>query len=270
MKRKTTISIPAVLLAALFSALPGSISAGGAEDFFGGGDPFTGFSAGLPETVPVPGAVEPLPAGVFDAPPDKIYYLLPSQVDLSQVRPAPVAGSAADRGDLAAVRRWQTERTEAQCAAANAQDSATYDKFFGTISPFAIPTPDEVRKIFFKVRADTGSIVFLLKHKYERPRPFLRDPAITPCLEKESGYSYPSGHSAAARVFGLMLSDLVPANARKYMSYADQAALNRVIGGVHHPSDVETGKVLGDAIYKALKQNRNFNSDMAALRANLD
>lgn len=270
MKRKNGFALASVLLAAILSAPPAGAAAGGAADFFAGRDPFTGSRTGLPEAVPAPGAAETLPAGVFDLPPDKIYYLLPSQVDLSLVRPAPAAGSETDREDLAAVRRWQAERTEAQCAAANAQDSATYDKFFGAVSPFASPTPAEVRKIFLKVRTDTGSVVFLLKRKYERPRPFLRDPALLPCLEKESGYSYPSGHSTAARVFGLMLSDLVPENARKYRAYADQAALNRVIGGVHHPSDVETGKVLGDAVYEALKQSGNFNADMAALRANLE
>ena len=208
-------------------------------------------------------------AGVFDAPTDKVYYLLPWQVDMSKVPPAPAAGSVEDNEDLAAVRRWQMERTEAQCSASGAQVNATYDEFFGEVSPFGAPTPGEVESIFQKVRVDAGSIAFALKERYQRPRPFLRDSAITPCIDRESGYAYPSGHSTTARVFGLMLSDLVPAGAGKFMSYADQAALNRVIGGVHHPSDIEAGKKLGDAIYKALKQNRNFNADMDTLRGNL-
>lgn len=259
----------AKLLTALFlaAAAPASLSAGCADDLFNG--PFSGLAPVLAHTVPAPPAAEAPQAGVFDAPQGKIYYLAPWQVELDSVPPAPAAGSAADRADLAEVKRWQEERTPAQCAAANAQPDATYDNFFGAISPFGENAPKEVEKIFFKVRADTASMVFLLKRKYERPRPFLRDPALVPCLDREGGYAYPSGHSAVARVFGLMLSELVPANALKYMSYADQAALNRVIGGVHHPSDTAAGKKLGDVVYKALSLDRAFKADMDILRRNL-
>lgn len=266
MKNRTTLLLTALFLAAL-AAAPARVSAGGAEDLFSG--PFSGPSAFSAYTVPVSPAEEAPQAGIFDAPPEKIYYLLPSQVDLSVVPPAPAAGSAVDRADLAALKRWQEERTDAQCAAANAQPDATYDNFFGAISPFGAAAPKEVEKIFFKVRADTGSMVYLQKHKYKRLRPFLRDPALVPCLDREGGYAYPSGHSAVARVFGRILSGLVPRNADKYMSHADQAALNRVIGGVHHPSDTEAGKKLGDAVYKALVQDRAFKADLEILRGNL-
>ena len=232
---------------------------------------FTGLSCGLSETIPtpVPQTERAQQLSIFDKPTDRIYYILPSQVDAAQMGPAPAAGSAADIEDMDTVRRWQAERTEAQCAAANAQSNATYDEFFGAVSPFGTPGSNEVEKIFDKVRTDAGSIVYVQKEQYKRPRPFLRDPALNPCLGRESGYSYPSGHAATARVFGLILSDLVPADSGMFMSYAYQAALNRVIGGVHHPSDIEAGKILGDAIYKALRKNGNFNKDMATLRKNL-
>lgn len=266
MKAGKTSPLPAVFLAFL-AAAPARVSAGGAEDLFSG--PFSWPSSFSAYTVPASPAEAAPQAGVFDAPQEKIYYLAPWQVGLDAVPPAPAAGSAVDREDLAEIRRWQEVRTEAQCAAANAQPDATYDNFFGAISPFGGTAPKEVEKIFFKVRADTASMVFLLKRKYERPRPFLRDPALIPCLDREGGYAYPSGHSAVARVFGRILSGLVPKHADKYMSYASQAALNRVIGGVHHPSDTEAGKKLGDAVYKALEQDRAFKADLEILRRNL-
>lgn len=271
MKDKTIIArrlISAVFLISLAAAavLPARLFAAAAIDAIGFRDPFSGLPCRLPEAVP---AAEAYPAGVFDIPADKVYYLSPGQVDVSQVPPAPAAGSVVDNEDLAAVRRWQAERTEAQCKAARAQANAAYDEFFGEVSPFRNPAPKEVEKIFQKVMTDAGSIVYVQKEQYKRPRPFLRDSAITPCINKVGGYAYPSGHSTTARVFGLILSDLVPAGSAKFMSYADQAALNRVIGGVHHPSDIEAGKKLGDAIYKALKQNRNFSTDMDTLRRNL-
>ncbi|MCX5793659.1 MAG: rhodanese-like domain-containing protein [Elusimicrobia bacterium] len=272
MKNKTTISrglVSATFLLSLAAAIPAGLAAATALGQLGLNAPPAVPPVTLSEAGPAFPTAIAAPADIFNKPADKIYYLSPWQVDLSQFQPAPAAGSAVDNEDLAAVRRWQAERTEAQCAAANAQANATYDEFFGEVSPFGNPAPAEVEKIFDKVRTDAGSIVYVQKEKYKRPRPFLRDSAIMPCLGRESGYSYPSGHATTARVFGLILSDLVPADSGMFMSYAYQGALNRVIGGVHHPSDIAAGKDLGDAIYKALKQNGKFKTDMDTLRRNL-
>ncbi len=274
MKNKKTLTgrlaaAALILFIAAPALFPAGLSAADTVDALALRDPFSGLPPAALETVPAPQAAEALQPGVFDVPSDKVYYLSPWQVDMSQVPDAPADGSAVDKEDLAAVKRWQVERTQAQCAAANAQKDATYDEFFGAVSPFGNPAPAEVEKIFSKVRVDAGSIDYVVKYKYKRPRPFLRDSSINPCIGRESGYSYPSGHATTSRVFGLILADLVPADAAKFMAYADQAALNRVISGVHHPTDVEAGKTLGDAIYKALKQNGNFKTDMATLRRDL-
>lgn len=224
-------------------------------------DPFTGAALDLAAPVPAPAA-----AAVEDP---RVYYIAPWAVEASAVPPPPPPGSAADRADLAEVLRWQEVRTPAQCQAAWLQADANYDSFFGEISPFGAPAPAAVEKIFKKVRLDTGSIDLVFKRKYQRPRPFDRDSAVTPCLDREGGYSYPSGHSTVAKVFALMLAELRPAQADRYNAYADQAALNRVIGGVHHPSDIEAGKRLGAAVFQALKSSPEFQADMKTLRRNL-
>ena len=272
MTNKTTINrclLSSAFLLFIAAAIPAGLAAATALGQLGLSAPPAVPPVTLSEAVRVLPQAQAAPADIFNKPADKIYYLSPWQVDLTQFPQAPAAGSAVDNEDLAAVRRWQVERTEAQCAAANAQSNATYDDFFGEVSPFGNPAPAEVEKIFDKVRTDAGSIVYVQKEKYKRPRPFLRDTSLTPCLGRESGYSYPSGHAATARVFGLILSALVPADSGIFMSYAYQGALNRVIGGVHHPSDIAAGKDLGDAIYKALKQNSKFKTDLDTLRRNL-
>ncbi|MCM2267231.1 MAG: phosphatase PAP2 family protein [Elusimicrobiales bacterium] len=248
-----------LLLAALL--LPSAARAA-APDIYCARDPFTG-AAGLnfADSLPLPGAPE-----VAD---HRIYYIAPWEVETSVVPAPPAPGSPADLQDLAELKRWQAERTPAQCTAAWLQKDAGYEAFYGAVSPFARPTPEEVAKVFKRVRVDVGSVVYLLKEKYERPRPFLRDLNIIPCLEKEEGHAYPSGHSAAAWVFAHMLSDLVPAAAGTYNAYAAQAALNRVIGGVHHPTDIEAGRRLAGAIYAALKRDKDFRSDMDLLRRSL-
>ena len=257
-------SLLAALLAAAGAPAPAPLSAPPALDSLRSMAPLPARSAEAPELPPAAG--EQLRPGVFDAAPERVFYITPSDVDLSLFPEPPAAGSAEDSADLAEVKRWQAARTAEQCRAAQAQEHASYESFFGSISPFGQYTPKAVSRILDKVKADTSYVDYTLKRRYQRPRPFLRDDSISPCLAKTSGYSYPSGHSTAARVFGLLLSDLAPSGAAQFMAYSDQAALNRVIGGVHHPSDIEAGKKLGDAVYAALKRNSAFRKDLAELK----
>jgi len=253
------ISFLLTRLLALQLALASAAFAAGPEAPFR--NPFTGAELGFADI---------LPLGEPEADPyDRINYIAPWEVKTSVVQPPPAPGSPEDLGDLAELKRWQAVRTNDQCAAAWLQEDAGYEAFFGAVSPFARPAPDNVAKIFQRVRIDAASVMYLLKRKYQRPRPYLRDINIMPCVEKEDSYAYPSGHSTVARVFGLMLSELRPAQASVFMAYADQAALNRVIGGVHHPTDTAAGKRLGDEVFKALKEDKNFRSDMDLLRRSL-
>ena len=199
----------------------------------------------------------------------RIYYIAPWEVETSVVPPPPLPGSAGDLRDLAELRRWQAERTGAQCAAARLQEDAGFKAFYGEVSPFAAPVPAEVEKVFWKVKLDTASVIWLLKKKYERPRPYLRATDLEPCVEREDSDAYPSGHSAVAWVFAHILSDLAPAASPEFRAYAGQAALNRVLGGVHHPTDTEAGRLLGAAVYAALKKDREFREDLELLRRSL-
>ena len=221
------------------------------------------FSAQLP----VPAAVSAPSATQL---PDRAavsHYVTPSQMDLSQFPAFPPIGSAQDTTDLATSHQWQNTRTDAQCAAAKAQANETYDSFFGAVSPFGSPTPAAVQKILQRVGTDVSSVVSTVKDRFQRPRPFVRDSTLTPCLGMVAGYSYPSGHATTSHVFGLLLSSLVPQQSAQFMAYADQAALNRVIGGAHYISDVEAGKRLGDSIYQTMQQNQTFTTDLNSLRA---
>lgn len=180
--------------------------------------------------------------------------------------PAPPApGSAEDKADLAAVLQWQKVRTEAQCAEARAQADESFSSLFGGVSPFPKPLPAEVSAFFKRVGADVGDAARNIKKTYERDRPFVTYPEVEPCLGRVQGLSYPSGHAAAARVYMRVLSGFLPRQGAIFARAADQAALNRVIGGAHYPSDVEAGKKLGDLLFRELQRNQAFAADMNAL-----
>ncbi|MGZ3885430.1 MAG: phosphatase PAP2 family protein [Bacteroidia bacterium] len=86
-----------------------------------------------------------------------------------------------------------------------------------------------------------------LKYSVQRKRPFVAYPDEIVCRKQESGFSFPSGHTSAAfsTATALTLSTKkwyvgVPAYA-----YASLVAYSRMRLGVHYPSDVIAGIVLG-------------------------
>ncbi|OGR52166.1 MAG: hypothetical protein A2049_12730 [Elusimicrobia bacterium GWA2_62_23] len=195
------------------------------------------------------------------------YYLTAQQQSFPDFPAPPAAGSKQDQADFAVLKEWQLKRTPEDCARANAGAHAEFKEFFGDMSPFADPLPAEAAVILDRVRADTDWAVYGIKERFKRPRPFLTDKELEPCLGRAGGKAYPSGHAAISRVFALLLADLVPSRRADFLARADEAALDRVIGGVHHPTDIEAGKRLADRVYKAFKKSRRFKQDLKALRA---
>jgi acid phosphatase (class A) len=201
-------------------------------------------------------------------------YLGPSAAAPGQIAPAPAPGSEADKLDLAGLLAWQDKRTSQECDSAKAHTNAAFEEVFAGLSPFSSPLPSKAQKVLKKVKRDTDRAVDAIKAHYARPRPFARDAGLKPCIDPSKGnigpLAYPSGHATIARVYALLLADLRPANRQQYLARADEAALNRVLSGVHHPSDVEAGKRLADSLYAQFGRSRAFKRDLAALGRLLD
>jgi len=198
--------------------------------------------------------------------PRTTYYITAEQQKFPDFPAPPEAGSKKDKADLAAVLDWQHKRTPADCARAEAGAHAGYEEFFGDISPFPRPLPEAAAVIFKRVKTETDGSAADVKDLFKRRRPFLRGPGLEPCLGRIGGLAYPSGHATISRLFALMLSDLAPSMRKVFSARADGAALDRVIGGVHHPSDIEAGKKLADKLYRAYKKSPAFRADMETLK----
>ena len=90
----------------------------------------------------------------------------------------------------------------------------------------------------------TFTEVTIIKNTFKRPRPF-ETLSWVKQRAKASGYSMPSGHAAMAFESAYLWSKIFPRMSLLFYSVATYVALSRVYYGVHYPSDVLVGAVIG-------------------------
>ncbi len=180
-----------------------------------------------------------------------------SQVSVAlayELSPPPAVGSAADREDFRILHIYQNDRTQEQCKAADLQARISVDGMFGPST--GILTADEVKKVAVegeRVIKKVFSIVDPFKEYYRRVRPYNADRTLHPCITLPGGNkAYPSGHATVGIVLADFLAKKFPAKKMALLEQGKQAGVNRLIGGVHHPSDVVAGQFLGKQIVKDL------------------
>ncbi|MEY4517226.1 MAG: hypothetical protein RL180_1572 [Pseudomonadota bacterium] len=88
----------------------------------------------------------------------------------------------------------------------------------------------------------------VLKHKTVRPRPYQVHQAVMLGERPLDHFSFPSGHTLHAVLFTVMLGATVPAFLPVMVPFMTMVGLSRVILGLHYPSDVMAGAVLGAAL----------------------
>nr|WP_293922068.1 phosphatase PAP2 family protein [Streptococcus sp.] len=93
-----------------------------------------------------------------------------------------------------------------------------------------------------------GGGFFLLslgRRLYNRPRPY-QTWDIQPLIKKDSlGKSFPSRHVFSATVIAMLALMINPCLGGTMLFLAAILAILRVLGGVHYPSDVLAGYVIG-------------------------
>ena len=84
-----------------------------------------------------------------------------------------------------------------------------------------------------------------LKAKTTRPRPCARHDRIQPRVAPLDEYSFPSGHTLHAVAFTLIAVYHYSALIWLLLPFAALVALSRVVLGLHYPSDVLAGALIG-------------------------
>ena len=113
------------------------------------------------------------------------------------------------------------------------------------------------RKVGLMVGASLlGSLVFnnmLIKNIVARPRPYRMIETLTILIPEPGEYSFPSGHTSSSFAAGVVLYLMLP---KKYgipaMVLAFLIGISRLYVGVHYPTDVLGGMVMGTLIATAV------------------
>ena len=88
----------------------------------------------------------------------------------------------------------------------------------------------------------------LIKNRAVRERPYIMHSVIKCGSAPLDRYSFPSGHTLHAVCFTVLLSSYFPEWTAPLAGFAFLVALSRVILGLHYPTDVAAGAVLGAAL----------------------
>ncbi|MBV9719590.1 MAG: phosphatase PAP2 family protein [Candidatus Eremiobacteraeota bacterium] len=190
------------------------------------------------------------------------YYLSPRQLDLTVLLPPPPdAASAEQRSDEEQVAAAVAARSPAELLEAQEASKRSVFFFVASVAPqFTAQRLPITARFFSRVRSDVENLIDSAKAYWQRPRPY--------GVQRQRG-SYPSGHAAFAASAAIILSQLIPSKRDAIFAQARTFAENRILLGLHYPSDVASGWTAGTLAAYVMMHDPAFTRDYAAAKAEL-
>ncbi|MBN9216995.1 MAG: phosphatase PAP2 family protein [Mesorhizobium sp.] len=198
-------------------------------------------------------------------------FVTNKDIDLTMILPPPPANDSAEtKAELGEVLTLQVTRTPEMVASAVADAEENVWRFADVMGPNF--TKDKLPKFsafFDRVVETEGAVVDPAKDVWKRPRPHQLSDLVKPAVKLSSSGSWPSGHATVGTMMGIILADMVPEKRAEIMARAAAYAHNRVVGGIHYPSDVEMGKISGSVIAAVLFNRDDFKAEYEVAKAEL-
>ncbi len=197
-------------------------------------------------------------AASSDAP---YYYVTPARPDLTVLLPPPPdLGTAEERADQAAVTSAVAARTPSQETAARESVRSVFFFARSVGDGFNAANFPTTAGFFERIGSDVGKLIDEAKLHWGRARPT--------GAAKARG-SYPSGHAAFAAATAIVLAQLLPCKRAAIFAQARGFAENRIILGLHYPSDIAAGWTAGTLAAYVMMGNARFQTDFSAAKTEL-
>ncbi len=193
------------------------------------------------------------------------------QVNASRLlTPPPHLDSAQQQREMQIVVAAQRTRSAEQSAKAIADNELSFFRFDDVLGPrFEARALPLTTKFFSKITKLQSAILRHAKKDWNRPRPFETNADLKPIGEVPTSRSYPSGHAHFGFLAAIVLSQMVPEKAADIGARGREYGNNRIVAGVHYPSDVEAGQQVATATAAFLLADPTFRKDLAAARTEL-
>lgn len=199
----------------------------------------------------------------------KMAFLSIDDIDVTAVLVAPpVKDSAEWLSDFEEIFRLQKVRSIEDCQrAAKSAASISLETMFGGEGLLTAQELKHWREFFEeKIFIDTGYFMVIAKGLWKRPRPYVSDNKVIPCIKLESSLAYPSGHAAISWTYARVLSHIYYERTLAFTKRALEIGHERILGGVHHPTDIAAGQKLGEAVFQKLLINKKFQAELSRLK----
>jgi acid phosphatase (class A) len=197
-------------------------------------------------------------------------FLPPDCTALVELLPAPPANdSPAGRADLETLLQVQADRTPAQVKRAERVANQSVTSFARPVFGEWFRSKDFPKTValFDEIGRESRAIVDdQVKRRWNRTRPYIYSAAVQPVVGRPDNTSYPSGHSAAAALWGTILAAAFPEKAEEFRVQIREAMWGRVLGGAHYPSDIAAGEMLGTAIANTMLKSPEMQAALQTMR----
>lgn len=200
---------------------------------------------------------------------DEPKFIPASAVDAVKLLPGPPSDNSAEaREELDLMLSIQEKRTKDDVARCASEVKLKVDVFASVMGPwFTEKNLPRLAKVFAALETDSKQASNAAKAAYHRPRPEHEDKRIHVPIDDETTFAYPSGHATRGMLYALLLVELAPDHRDALLERGREIGWDRVIAGLHHPSDIIAGRVLGKALAQSLLADPKFQPELAALKA---